>query len=177
MKTKLFSFFLALAASVGIIFAERVQIGDLYYNLNTGNRTAEVTYGDNYSGLTSADIPSSVTDNNLTYSVTSIGDGAFSYCYSLTSVYNYATTPQAINSDVFEEVNKNTCTLYVPEESIVLYQSADVWKDFGSIKAAPELSAVEQIRQNTKPLKTITNGQLLIINNGKTYTALGAVVK
>ena len=43
MKKKIFTFFLALVASVGTIFAwdyERVQIGDLYYNLDDTNQTA-----------------------------------------------------------------------------------------------------------------------------------------
>lgn len=47
MKQKLFTLLLAVAASVGTMFAwdyERVQIGDLYYNLDATNQTAEVTY-------------------------------------------------------------------------------------------------------------------------------------
>jgi len=99
MKTKLFSLFLALAASVGTIIANGTKIGDLYYNLSPDNLTAEVTYqkqrsSSNYSGLTSADIPSSVTYNSQTYSVTSIGDYAFYYCSSLTSV----TIPNSVTS-------------------------------------------------------------------------------
>ena len=91
MKTKLFSLFLALVASVGTMFAERVQIGDLYYNLDATNQTAELTYQEqwsenNYSGLTSANIPSSVTYNEAIYSVTNIGNYAFSDCTGLTSI-------------------------------------------------------------------------------------------
>ena len=44
---KLFTLLLAVAASVGTLFAwdyERVQIGDLYYNLDATNQTAQVTY-------------------------------------------------------------------------------------------------------------------------------------
>jgi len=68
-----------------------VQIGDLYYNLDADNLTAEVTYQEqnsenNYSGLTSVNIPSSVTYNDNTFSVTSIGDAAFKYCSTLTSI-------------------------------------------------------------------------------------------
>ncbi len=46
MRKKLFTLLLAVAASVGTMFAwdyERVQIGDLYYNLDATNQTAEVT--------------------------------------------------------------------------------------------------------------------------------------
>ena len=80
MKKKIFILLLAVAASVGTMFAwdyEHVQIGDLYYNLKE-DKTAAVTYElswseNNYSGLTAATIPASVTYNSVTYSVTSIG--------------------------------------------------------------------------------------------------------
>ena len=102
MKTKLFTFFLALVANVGTIFAwdyERVQIGDLYYYLDVANQTAEVTSqlswsSDNYSGLTAATIPASVTYNSVSYSVTSIGNCAFQFCTGLTSV----TIPNSVTS-------------------------------------------------------------------------------
>ncbi len=84
MKKQLLLFLFAIVASVGTMFAEKVQIGDLYYNLKE-DKTAEVTSGD-YSGLTTANIPASVTYSGTTYSVTSIGDYAFSGCSSLTSI-------------------------------------------------------------------------------------------
>ena len=75
-----------------------VEIGDLYYNLKK-DKTAEVTYqlewdADNYKDLTTANIPASVTYNGTTYSVTSIGDWAFSGCTGLTSV----TIPNSVTS-------------------------------------------------------------------------------
>jgi len=93
MKTKLFTLLLTVAASVGTMFAwdyERVQIGDLYYNLDATNQTAEVTSQSgstpSYKGLTTANIPASVTYNAVDYSVTSIGGGAFMYDVFLRSV-------------------------------------------------------------------------------------------
>ncbi len=90
MKTKLFTLLLAVAASVGTMFADGTKIGDLYYNLKE-DKTAEVTYElgwdeNNYKGLTTANIPASVTYSGTTYSVTSIGGGAFAWCSSLTSI-------------------------------------------------------------------------------------------
>ena len=100
MKTKLFTLFLALVASVGIIFAaEKVQIGDLYYNLDVENKKAEVTYEyqllqENYSGLIIANIPASINYNGTNYSVTGIGARAFEDCRSLTSL----TIPNSVTS-------------------------------------------------------------------------------
>ena len=94
MKQKLFTLLLVVAASVGTMFAwdyERVQIGDLYYNLDATNQTAEVTsqisdYPYWSTTITTDNIPSLVTYNSVSYSVTSIGDVAFSGCTGLTSV-------------------------------------------------------------------------------------------
>ncbi len=85
MKTKLFTLLLAVAASVGTMFAS-TQIGDLYYNLDATNQTAEVTSQNsgNYSG--DIVIPASVTYASVTYSVTSIGNDAFYNCTGLTSI-------------------------------------------------------------------------------------------
>ena len=91
---KLLSLFLVLAINAGVVYAgeyDHVLFGDLYYNLDTTNQTAEVEYTAyrvhyNYYGLQTAIIPSSVRYNSVTYSVTSIGDYAFYLCTSLKSV-------------------------------------------------------------------------------------------
>ena len=71
--------------------AHDFEVDGIFYN-KTSDNTAAVTYkGDSYSSYSkeySGDIviPSSVDYNGATYSVTSIGDEAFYWCDSLTSV-------------------------------------------------------------------------------------------
>ena len=84
MKQKLLFLVFAIMASLGNMSAwdyEHVLIGDLYYNLNASDLTAEVTFDDdyysNYPGLTKAYISSTTTYNGQEYKITSIGDGAF----------------------------------------------------------------------------------------------------
>ena len=89
MKTKLFTLLVALITTTSL-WAYDFQHGDLYYNI-TSKTTVEVTYleessSENYSGLTTATIPETVTCNGTTYSVTSIGYVAFRACSSLTSI-------------------------------------------------------------------------------------------
>ncbi len=100
MKKKIFTLLLAIVASVGTLFASNTQVDGIWYNFDSSTQTAEVTYrGSNYASYSneysgSVTIPSSVTYNNKTYSVTSIGDYAFLYCTGLTSV----TIPNSVTS-------------------------------------------------------------------------------
>ncbi|MBQ9296654.1 MAG: leucine-rich repeat protein [Paludibacteraceae bacterium] len=106
MKTKLFTLLLAVAASVGTMFAEKVQIGDLYYNLDATSQTAEVTHQNSRypywsTTITTAIIPASVEYNSVTYSVTSIGGSAFWGCSGLTSV-TIGNSVTSIGSQAFQ---------------------------------------------------------------------------
>lgn len=90
--SKLKYIYLLIAFSIlpQILMAEKVKIGELYYELNNREKTAEVTYEtiyrDNYLGLKCAIIPQEVIYNSNKFSVTSIGESAFWDCSSLTSV-------------------------------------------------------------------------------------------
>ena len=68
------------------------NVGGIYYNLNSSDNTAEVTYSYKYEGAIK--IPQSVRYNGSSYSVTSIGEFAFATCSGLTSV----TIPNSVMS-------------------------------------------------------------------------------
>lgn len=91
MRKKLFTISFALTAFVICMSAEilnHIQIGDVYYNLNTENMTAEVTSSiSGYYVSSTIDIPSFVEYNDTTFSVTSIGENAFYYCQNLERIH------------------------------------------------------------------------------------------
>ena len=91
MKHKLFTLLLAMFASIGTLFASDIQVDGIWYNFDSSTQTATVTYqgstyaySNEYSGAVV--IPESVTYDNVTYSVTSIGYAAFRDCVGLISV-------------------------------------------------------------------------------------------
>ena len=95
-------------------------------SLNLPDGITEIGYRTFYgcSGLTSLNIPSSITK---------IGSYAFIYCSGLTSIYVYSDKVPKMGSDVFYDVDKKNCTLYVPQGTKQDYFLADVWGDFENI--------------------------------------------
>ena len=86
---KIYLFLFALVTGTTSLFAETVKLNGLYYSL--GTTTAQVVADQSsdksvYSAYTTVSIPASVTYNNYTYPVTSIGTSAFENCSNLQSV-------------------------------------------------------------------------------------------
>lgn len=108
--------------------------------------------GDGNSSLESVTIPNTVTsigqyafmgDENLGPSITlpsgitSIGQGAFLNCSNLVSITCLATVPPTLGLTAMSTTNENTM-IYVPSQSVLAYQTADVWQGYASmIQAIP----------------------------------------
>ena len=134
--------------------AKIVAGGDDYYYDNLFNNKVYTSndeigeYAFAYcSGLTSLTLPAGITSIGdvafsgcsgltsliLPASITSIGSYAFSSCSGLTSIYVYPDIVPKMGSDVFYDVDKKNCTLYVPQGTKQDYFLADIWGDFENI--------------------------------------------
>ena len=94
----------------------------------------------NCSGLTSVTIGNSVT---------TIGYFAFYNCSGLTKLVSLAVEPPTCDNGTFKEVDKTSCQLLVPEESINKYKTADQWKEFLNILGYNGVDDVSVDSQNT----------------------------
>ena len=111
---------------------------------------ASGTFKDN-KNLTSITIPSSIN---------SIGDAAFSGCENLKEITVYVEEPIALGSNgasVFEGVNFETCTLYVPEASIDKYKADEIWGQFKNILAIT--AGIHDIRLDVDKTNNVYNLQ------------------
>lgn len=92
------------------------------------------------SGLTSITIPNSVT---------SIGDYAFNGCSGLMEIHANSSNPlPLISPAIFQYVNKETCTLYVPVGSKAIYQLGNWWNNFKNIVEEDTTSGINTFKIN-----------------------------
>jgi len=99
------------------------------------------------SAITSLVIPNSVTTlgsnmfedcTNLTSitlpaGISSISGYMFSQCTNLKTITCLATSVPTANGVTFNMIDQSDITLYVPASALNAYQSANYWKDFGTI--------------------------------------------
>ena len=148
---KLLLFVLILCATV-TTYAQSIMYNNIYYNI-TSPTTVEVGQNAGFKG--DAVIPSTVSYENVTYTVsrignnafkcndaitsivipktvTSIGAGAFDFCIWLNSISIDWDSPLAINEGLFSSCDDRT-TLYVPKGVQAAYKADPVWKKFYNI--------------------------------------------
>ena len=107
-------------------------IGDIagWCNIMLGNNYANPMYYSHNFYINDQEIKDLVIPN----SVTSIGESAFAFCSSLTSVTCEAETPPTIgNTYTFGGVSKSI-PVYVPCGCVEAYKAANGWEDFTNIQ-------------------------------------------
>ncbi len=167
-----------LDASGDVVIPEVVELNGSDYKV-TG--IAANAYDSN-TDLTSIVIPSSIT---------SIGASAFAGCTNLKSITVYCVTPINLSavaatrraltraggsSSVFEGVNKETCILYVPAESIDAYKQAEGWKDFKKIYAIGATAINGIVISEGKPFDVYNLQGRKVKANTTTFSGLPAGV-
>jgi len=85
---------------------EHFRIGDLYYNLDLQDKTAQVTWQfylsyDNYESLTAANIPAAVSYEGQELNVTEIGVAAFAGCRTGITSVSIPESVTCINDSAF----------------------------------------------------------------------------
>ena len=62
--------------------------------------------------------------------VQTIGAEAFSDCVAMTQLYSYCQQPPICGASALADIDKWSCTLYIPDGTLSAYTAADQWMDF-----------------------------------------------
>ena len=89
-----------------------------------------------------------------------IGEEAFSDCTAMTKLISNATTPPTCGTQALDDINKWTCELVVPQNSLSAYQAADQWKEFFFISE----SGIEDIVADGNEISIIAQDGEIIVN-------------
>jgi hypothetical protein len=125
---------------------EEAYIGrNIESDLFHGNETLKkITFGDKVTSIHASYCEGTPLETLIIgTSVKSIGEAAFSAFWEesakLSVIYTYAMTPPVCADDnVFNNINKQTCKLYVHVGTLNAYKNAKTWKDFFGIEEMAE---------------------------------------
>ena len=101
----------------------------------------------------------------LPASITAVNNSAFWCDRKLVQIYaNPVVPPTCASSEVFTQVDKQACTVFVPRGSLDAYKEAPVWKDFFNIEEMEETKCAT-------PTATLADGRLKLSceTKGVTY--------
>ncbi|MCC8070693.1 MAG: leucine-rich repeat domain-containing protein [Bacteroidales bacterium] len=160
--------------------------------ISNGVETIERLAFSGCSALTSIKLPKSVTridDGAFEYCTNlisiempavleSLGSGVLLSCPALLSVTVLAETPPTLYSDICSSEVYEDATLYVPENSVSLYKSANIWEKFNTIKNVGEDVGINSVTldadvdgpaYNLQGTRVPEGYKGIVIQNGKKY--------
>lgn len=145
MKVKTL-FLSILLSGISSMYAHDIQIGQLFYNLDTINHTAQVTFKgdfyyqhDEYQG--DIVIPTHFIHNNEKYWITSIRPNAFANCRSLNSI-TIPPTIRMIGRETFKNCN-GLQTISLPNTlEVIQYEAFAHCSQLSSIKFSTALTTI-----------------------------------
>ena len=94
------------------------------------------------------------------FGMKTIGDEAFSDCTAMTKLISNTTTPPTCGTQALDDINKWTCELVVPKNSLASYQAADQWKEFFFISE----SGIEDIVADGDEISVIVQDGEIVVN-------------
>ena len=89
----------------------------------------------------------------ISASVVSIGDGAFSNCDGIGTVYSLATVPPTTTPHCFTG-SYDTAILYIPAGALETYRSAMGWENFTNIVEMP-VTGIDDVNGESKNMGTV----------------------
>lgn len=104
---------MAMVAVCASAAGDKVKVGNYYYYLDTENKTAEVAPTEDTTAYATGRlvIPSYITYNDENYSVTAVGDYAFSFCTGITTL-TIPTSILRIGNGAFQGCSKINTVLF-----------------------------------------------------------------
>lgn len=129
---------------------------------------------------------STITSIDLPATISVFNSGAFKDCQALQKIICRALNPPTTRihsrtwdyEDVFGSLDPDQVTVYVPNGTVVEYQSTGGWNEFTHYSTIETMLGIESVTGDLSPItnKVIINGKLLITRDNKTFSPLGIEV-
>ena len=116
-----------------------------------------------------------LTDFTIGNSVKTIGEDVFKAMYSLENITIESSVPPIVDENAFAKFQFSSVKLSVPEESIEVYKSEEVWGKFYTINGwVPANISILKSNDN-KPIVVYTNNGINIVNANKQHISIYSI--
>lgn len=103
--------------------------------------------------------------------LTRLDYGVIRNCHALEEIHTCVRSPSTIGmgSNVFEDIDKDKCILYVPIGTKALYEAADQWKDFANI-VEEETTNIGEIHNNR--VRVVAKDNVIEVKNAPAWSLI-----